>query len=207
MKQIPQGMQEVMFEKSIPGQSLTNSPENNYEWEKPPQYSSVKEAREAIFLNLLEPKTLRSVQELMITETPVNTIAEVVLTDGFRKGKFNPDMMLNLLEPTMYMLMAIAEKAGIDPVLTREDTDVIIEDDEDESLKDLQNSRQQVRNVIPEGKGLKDVQIQKINPVSVGGDIKKQLDTLDSEKIKQSILQKQKPSLQNQESLLGKTGV
>ena len=55
MKQIPQGMQEVMFEKSIPGQSLTNSPENSYAWEKPPQYTSVKEAREAIFLNLLEP--------------------------------------------------------------------------------------------------------------------------------------------------------
>ena len=68
MKQIPQGMQEVMFEKSIPGQSLTNSPENNYAWEKPPQYTSVKEAREAIFLNLLEPKTLKSVQELMITD-------------------------------------------------------------------------------------------------------------------------------------------
>ena len=78
-----------MFEKSIPGQSLTNSPENSYAWEKPPQYTSVKEAREAIFLNLLEPKTLKSVQDLMITETPENTIAEIVLTDGFRKGKFS----------------------------------------------------------------------------------------------------------------------
>tara|TARA_R110000764_G_scaffold40750_1_gene91107 strand:+ start:336 stop:968 length:633 start_codon:yes stop_codon:yes gene_type:complete len=196
-----------LFEGPTAGQSLTNDPSNPYPWEKAPEMTSVKVATEKIFFDLLKEDNLTTVATLMSQKTPVVDIANLLLTAGFQKGKWNPDMMLNLLEPTMYMLMAIAEKAGIDPVLTREDTDVIIEDDEDESLKDLQNSRQQVRNVIPEGKGLKDVQIQKINPVSVGGDIKKQLDTLDSEKIKQSILQKQKPSLQNQESLLGKTGV
>tara|TARA_R110000772_G_scaffold129280_1_gene237371 strand:- start:256 stop:888 length:633 start_codon:yes stop_codon:yes gene_type:complete len=196
-----------LFEGPTAGQSLTNDPSNPYPWEKAPEMTSVKVATEKIFFDLLKKDNLTTVATLMSQKTPVVDIANLLLTAGFQKGKWNPDMMLNLLEPTMYMLMAIAEKAGIDPVLTREDTDVIIEDDEDESLKDLQNSRQQVRNVIPEGKGLKDVQIQKINPVSVGGDIKKQLDTLDSEKIKQSILQKQKPSLQNQESLLGKTGV
>ena len=196
-----------LFEGPTAGQSLTNDPSNPYPWEKAPEMTSVKVATEKIFFDLLKEDNLTTVATLMSQKTPVVDIANLLLTAGFQKGKWNLDMMLNLLEPTMYMLMAIAEKAGIDPVLTREDTDVIIEDDEDESLKDLQNSRQQVRNVIPEGKGLKDVQIQKINPVSVGGDIKKQLDTLDSEKIKQSILQKQKPSLQNQESLLGKTGV
>jgi len=196
-----------LFEGPTAGQSLTNDPSNPYPWEKAPEMTSVKVATEKIFFDLLKKDNLTTVATLMSQKTPVVDIANLLLTAGFQKGKWNPDMMLNLLEPTMYMLMAIAEKAGIDPVLTREDTDVIIEDDEDESLKDLQNSRQQARNVIPEGKGLKDVQIQKINPVSVGRDIKKQLDTLDSEKIKQSILQKQKPSLQNQESLLGKTGV
>jgi len=49
--------------------------------------------------------------------------------------------------------------------------------------------------------------VQKINPASVGGDIKEQLKTLDSAKLRESILQKQKPALQDQPSLLGKTGV
>ena len=196
-----------LFEGPTAGQSLTNDPSNPYPWEKAPEMTSVKMATEKIFFDLLKEDNLTTVASLMSQKTPVVDIANLLLTAGFQKGKWNPDMMLNLLEPTMYMLMAIAEKAGIDPVLTRDDADVIIEDDEDESLKDLENSRQQVRNIIPEGKGLKDVQIQKINPASVGGDIKKQLDTLDSAKIKQSILQKQKPALQNQESLLGKTGV
>jgi hypothetical protein len=201
MKQIPQGMQEVMFEKSIPGQSLTNSPENSYAWEKPPQYTSVKEAREAIFLNLLEPKTLKSVQELMITETPVNTIAEVVLTDGFRKGKFNPDMMLNLLEPTMYMLMAIAEKSGIEPVVESDGPDD--EDDEGTAQKVIQE-----RNTfMKEGGRFRDARVKTIQPTSVGKDIKERLENLDVEKVQESILQKPKPELQSGQSLLGKTGV
>ena len=204
---IAKGAEEHLFEAPVAGQSLTNDPSNPYPWEKAPEITSVKTATEKIFFDLLKDENLTTVAGLMSQKTPVVDIANLLLTAGFQKGKWNPDMMLSLLEPTMYMLMAIAEKAGIDPVLTRDDADVIIEDDEDKSLQDLENSRQQVRNVIPEGKGLKDVQIQKINPASVGGDIKKQLDTLDSAKIKQSILQKQKPALQNQESLLGKTGV
>lgn len=190
-----------LFEGPIAGQSLTNDPSNPYPWEKAPEMTSVKMATEKIFFDLLKKDNLTTVATLMSQKTPVVDIANLLLQAGFQKGKWNPDMMLNLLEPTMYMLMAIAEKAGIDPILTKEETDVIIEDDEDESFQDLQNSQQQAKNIIPEGKGIKDVQIQKINPASVGGDIKKQLDTLDSAKIKESILQKQKPSL------LGKTGV
>jgi hypothetical protein len=204
---IAKGAEEHLFEAPVAGQSLTNDPSNPYPWEKAPEITSVKTATEKIFFDLLKDENLTTVATLMSQKTPVVDIANLLLTAGFQKGKWNPDLMLSLLEPTMYMLMAIAEKAGIDPVLTRDDADVIIEDDEDQSLQDLQNSRQQVRNVIPEGKGFKDVQIQKINPASVGGDIKKQLDTLDSAKIKQSILQKQKPALQEQPSLLGKTGV
>ena len=33
---------------------------------------------------------------------------------GFREGKWNPDLMMMLIEPFMYLLMALAEKAGID---------------------------------------------------------------------------------------------
>ena len=204
---IAKGAEEHLFEAPVAGQSLTNDPSNPYPWEKAPEITSVKTATEKIFFDLLKDENLTTVATLMSQKTPVVDIANLLLTAGFQKGKWNPDLMLSLLEPTMYMLMAIEEKAGIDPVLTRDDANVIIEDDEDQSLQDLQNSRQQVRNVIPEGKGFKDVQIQKINPASVGGDIKKQLDTLDSAKIKQSILQKQKPALQDQPSLLGKTGV
>lgn len=196
-----------LFEAPVPGQSLTNSPDNPYPWEKSPEITSVRVATEKIFFDLLKEDNLTTVATLMSQKTPVADIANLLLTAGFQKGKWNPDLMLNLLEPTMYMLMAIAEKAGIDPVLTRDEADVIIEDDEDNPRQDLNVSQNKVKNVIPEGKGFKDAVINKINPASVGTDIKQRLETLDTEKVRQSILQKQKPSLQNQESLLGKTGV
>ena len=186
MAGIPKELQEVLFEKSIPGQSLTNPIEQRYPWEQPPQMTSVKEAREKIFLNLLEPNKLRSVIELMSTKIPVNTIAQVVLREGFNKGKFNPDMMLNLLEPTMYMLMAIAEKAGIEPVIDADDDD---DTDEIEAV-DLE---EQSKNMIGEGGRFQDAKVRNIQPMSVGRDIKEQLENLDGAKLIASLLEKKEP--------------
>lgn len=199
--------EEHLFEAPTPGQSLTNSPDTPYPWEGQPEITSVKVATEKIFFDLLKEDNLTTVATLMSQKTPVADIANLLLTAGFQKGKWNPDMMLSLLEPTMYMLLAIAEKAGIDPILNRDDVDVEIEeDDEIDADIDLERVKTQ-RNRIPEGGGFRDAVVQKINPASVGGDIKEQLKTLDSAKLKESILQKQKPALQEQPSLLGKTGV
>jgi hypothetical protein len=199
--------EEHLFEGPTAGQSLTNSPDTPYPWEGAPEITSVKVATEKIFFDLLKEDNLTTVATLMSQKTPVADIANLLLTAGFQKGKWNPDMMLSLLEPTMYMLLAIAEKAGINPVLNREDSEVEIEEDDQEGADfDVQSVREQ-RNKIPEGGGFKDAVVQKINPASVGGDIKEQLKTLDSAKLRESILQKQKPALQDQPSLLGKTGV
>ena len=188
MAGIPKELQEVLFERSIPGQSLTNPIEQRYPWEQPPQITSIKEAREKIFLNLLEPNKLTSVIELMSTGIPVNTIAQVVLREGFNKGKFNPDMMLNLLEPTMYMLMAIAEKAGIEPVI---DSDNSIDENVD---KDLSNKAiNESKSFLREGGRFQDAQVRNIQPMSVGKNIKEQLENLDSAKLKASLLEKREP--------------
>lgn len=199
--------EEHLFEGPTAGQSLTNDPSNPYPWEKAPEITSVKVATEKIFFDLLKEENLTTVATLMSQKTPVADIANLLLTAGFQKGKWNPDMMLSLLEPTMYMLLAIAEKSGINPVLNRDDVDVEI-DEEDEIDADIELERVKTqRNRIPEGGRFKDAVVQKINPASVGGDIREQLKTLDTSKVKESILQKQKPALQEQPSLLGKTGV
>jgi hypothetical protein len=192
---VPKQMEDVMMEGPVPGQSLTNSPDQAYPWEGKPKYTSVKDAREEIFLQLLDPKKLEGVQQLMMNEVSVNAIAQMVLTDGFKTGKFNPDLMLNLLEPTMYMLMAIAEKSGIEPVIESEND----EDDEDEAAVGVAERN----NFIKQGGRFQDAVVRNINPASVGGDIKQRLETLDSEKMKQSILQKPSPKLPTTESLLG----
>ena len=200
-KPIPEKLQEVLFEKSIPGQSLTNPKDQNYAWEKPAKFSSVKDAREDIFLKLLEPKRIQSLQQLMMNKVPVNNIAQLILVEGFKSGQFNPDMALNLLEPTMYMLMAIAEKSGIEPIVEGDDDG---EEDDEESINRVMTDS---KNMIKEGGRFQDARVRNIQPASVGKDIAEKLENLDVEKMQQNILQKPKPELQNQESLLGKTGV
>ena len=140
----------------------------------------------------------------MINEVPVDAIAQVVLVEGFRQGKFNPDLALQLLEPTMYMLLAIAEKSGIEPTLEAEGD----EDDEDLDAEEAAQVIADSKTFMKErGQRFQDARVSKPQPASVGPDIKEQLDKLDVEKMQQSILQKPKPELQSQESLLGKTGV
>jgi len=193
-KPMPENLKDVLFERPIPGQSLTNSPDDRYPWEQPPEYTSVRDAREKIFLDMLEPERLKGILNLMMNEISVNAIAEVILTEGFRKGKFNPDMMLNLLEPTMYMLMAIGEKSGIEPIVESDGYD----DDEDE--EDVQNALKTRNAMIKEGGRFKDARIKQIQPTSVGTDIQQRLEKLDTKKLQESILQK--PKVEPRESLL-----
>ena len=192
----PENLKEVLFEGPVPGQALTNAPDQAYPWEQPPEMTSVKEAREKIFLDLLEPQRLKGVQDLMLNDISVNAIAEVVLTEGFRKGKFNPDMMLNLLEPTMYMLMAIAEKSGIEPIVDSDDQG--FEEEDEETVQNAVNKRNQS---VKEGQRFRDVKVKTIQPTAVGQDIQDRLEKIDTAKVQASLLQK--PLIEKRENLLG----
>ena len=106
--------------RPIPGSSLTNSPDTPYPWEQPSQYTELQPAIDALFLELTEPDAYYSIMDLVRNNVPVSDIAQVILTDGFQKGLWNPDLMLLLVEPTMYMIIAFAEKTGIQDYVTYE---------------------------------------------------------------------------------------
>ena len=195
-----------LFERPVPGQSLTNSPEQPYPWETPPEITSVREGTERIFLDLLKDENLVSITDMMAQGTPIDDVASMLLVTGFQKGKWNPDMMLQLMEPTMYMLLAIAEKTGINPVIDGPDDNEPEEDDEYEAEQVLQTSKD-AKNFVGKGGRFQDVVVQNINPASVGGNIQKKLEELDLSKTRESILQKKRPEMQKEQSLLGKTGV
>jgi hypothetical protein len=193
-----------VFERPIPGQSLTNSPEQKYPWDNPPEITSQREATERVFLDLIKPDNMETVSTLMAEGTPVADVAQMLLMAGFTKGKFNPDMMLNLLEPTMFMLLSIAEKIGLDPKITREDDEFEIDDDETSS-SNLQVANE-LKNSIGKGGGFSDVKMKKISPTSVGNlNVKEQLESLDTAKLQESLLQKRKTK--PTESLLEKPEV
>ncbi len=138
--------------RPIPGSSLTNSPDAPYAWEQPPQFVELQPAIDALFLELTEPESYHSIMDLVRNEVPIADIAQVILTDGFQKGMFNPDLMLLLIEPTMYMIISFAEKAGIEKYVTYQGE----EDDESEEEEQLSGIEQAIKiaedKIVPKAK-------------------------------------------------------
>ena len=109
--------------QAIPGQSLTNSPDEPYPWEGPPQITSQKEAMNKIFLEIIKPENMETLGTAMSDGIPIAGLAEVLIKTSFQKGKINADLAVTLMEPTMYMLLSVAEKIGVDPVLSDDEED------------------------------------------------------------------------------------
>ena len=122
------------FNAPIPGESLTASPENAKAWERPPEYTEQDEAMMAVYMVLTEQATLRGLIEIISEGVALDELAQVILYKGYTEGKYTPDMMLMLAEPTIYLLIAIADYAEIkDYVLYNEedgDPDTEIPDDD-----------------------------------------------------------------------------
>jgi len=100
--------------RPIPGQSLTNAPDQPYNWEKPAEYTNPKEAMLYVFETLTVPETTTNLLLSLSNGVGVIDIASITLYSGFLEGKWSPDLMLLLMEPAMFMIMALAEKADID---------------------------------------------------------------------------------------------
>ena len=103
--------------RPIPGQSLTTDPSNPAPYEQAPRFTSVHEASRSIFEYLTEPETYAETMELLVDGVPLMDIVQSFVFAGFKEGQWNPDLMLMLVEPIAYMILALAERAGIDPVI------------------------------------------------------------------------------------------
>ena len=127
------------FERPIPGQSLTNDPDTKYPWEQPPKYTDVTSATIDIVADSYEKETYEMIALTLADGMPVGSLASMILQAGFQEGKWNPDLMMLLIEPTMYILAAIAEQCGIDYLLYEGDSyESYDEDDEANEQKSLE---------------------------------------------------------------------
>jgi len=139
------------FNAPIPGESLTASPDTPKAWERPPQYTDEEDAMRAVYMVLTEQDSLRGLIEIISEGTPLDEIAQVVLYKGYVEGKYTPDLMLLLAEPTIYLLIAIADYAEIkdyvlydgedddpDAMLPEDDITPVNMDDDDEELDEVE---------------------------------------------------------------------
>jgi len=171
--------------RPIPGQSLTSNPDEPRPFEGPPDFTNFKEALDYTAAELLLEENYTPMVLAMGDGIPVTDLAMQIGYVGFREGKWNPDLMMMLIEPLMYLLMALAEKADIQYRIDDEDD----EDDEDSILED------KVRNIA---ETLKAKEMGKMPKGALPSDIVEKIESLDIPK--ESLLAKtEEPMIEEEE--------
>lgn len=178
--------------RALPGQSLTNSPDQPYNWEKPVEISNSNEGMMYVFENLTVPETTANILLSVSNGVGIIDLASIVLYTGFLEGKWNPDLMLILMEPTMYMIMALAEKAEIEYSLETGD-------DTNPTEMDPQKQVDEVQEGVNSLEALRKQAAARVNPQSVPSEIKEIVEQVE---IQPSLLEKIKK--ENNASLLSK---
>jgi hypothetical protein len=105
--------EEISLDVPVPGESLTSDPTNPKPWEQPPEFTDVDSAIKDLFLRITDGSNYLDILELIRMGNPIDELTQVVLFRGFMTGKWNNDLMLLLVEPTMYLFIALAELNGI----------------------------------------------------------------------------------------------
>ena len=170
--------------RPIPGQSLTNDPKNPYAWEKPPEFSDPQRGMLQIFETLTEKDTLSNTLLSLVKGVSVIDISSIFLYSGFLEGKWNPDLMTLLMEPTMYMVMYLGDQAGINYTM----------DSKKETNKDEPEGQQQVEKLTKSLDELKAIAADRVSPMSVSEEITKNLEAI---KIPESLLSKVEEAQEN----------
>ena len=122
------------MQRPIPGQSLTRDPENPLPSEQPPQFVDKTDALEYLFSSFVEENKYESLLTVLDQGMPLMDLTKLLLMSGFQDGLWNFDLMLILIEPVAYMLMALAERAGIDLKVMEDEGGDEEEDSEEEAL-------------------------------------------------------------------------
>jgi len=147
----------------IPGQSLMNDPDQAYPWEKPAKFANPREALNVIVTELLEPEAVQNIVSALANGAAVADLSIAVLYSKFSTGDINPDVMLLLVEPVMYIMMAIGEEANIKYNIEGNDLD---EFDDEDDLEENEEKLNQFRNAftdVKQGAMEKNISPQNIN--------------------------------------------
>ena len=148
----------VNSSRPIPGQSLTEDPDTSYPWEGPPEFTDFKQAFNYIAEELLEEDIYVPLVVAMGQGVPISDIALQILQRGFQEGKWNPDLFMMLIEPLMYFLLALAEKAAIEPRIYGDEEDDLSPEEENEvtemkakNIASLTKDKKGDMSKVPEG--------------------------------------------------------
>ena len=131
---------------TIPGQSLTNSPDQPYPWEQPAEFANPRDAIDSILTQLLQPEATKEIINGLASGASVGDLAMAITYAKFTEGKINPDTMLLVMEPIMYLIKSIGEEANIQYNIDNDDIDEEDEEEIAEKLQEFENVFEQIQS-------------------------------------------------------------
>ena len=179
------------YQGAVPGQSLTNSKDQKYAWEQAPKFNNRREAELFILTELTEKEKFIAITDIIGSGTPLDVVARTYLFSGYSRGLWDVDLLMLLIEPTAYILMALAEKVEIDYELYEGDDAEDLDGDNPDNTLDKMN---EARDVVQ--KGIKKISMKNIKvPQGISTTIKKELEELPVELIEEVKERTDTPSL------------
>lgn len=155
---------DILMDAPIPGESLTAPPDSPAPYESPPEFTNYDKAVEHLF-SLMTGRG-DEIAELANQGLPLEALTMQILFEGFRQGKWNPDLLVLLIEPVLYICLFICEQAGVDYLLGFDDG-VQYADDDNEF-----RSQGHVQDLIKQaGEGTQNKSVQEVLPPSLLGEV------------------------------------
>lgn len=101
-----------LFEGPIPGENYT-SDTKNYAWHRPPQFTDLDQAIEAIARKVMSEPLCFNIITMLEIGVPVVSIAGIIAMQGIGAGKWTPDYAILLAGPICHIIMIMAETYGV----------------------------------------------------------------------------------------------
>ena len=143
----------ALLDAPIPGEGLTTDPENPRSWETPPDYVNVEDFIDDLFMNITDSENRDGILDPIRKGVAIEDVAQMLLFQSMAKGKITTDLVLGAIEPTIYMLIGLAEYAGVpNPVLYPEDDMLYDEEDEISELEQASKGQVKLKDMpVPKG--------------------------------------------------------
>jgi len=109
-------------------------------FEGSPEITQQAEGINYLFLMVTDEEAYPDIMGSIREGVPLSEIAQLILFEGFMQGKWNPDLLVLLFEPLIYMLMALSEKVQIEYILypgEEKDDEVLDEEQSVEILRKI----------------------------------------------------------------------
>jgi len=188
----------LKYEGPVPGQSLTNSTDQKYAWEQAPELTNRREAETYILEELTEKEKFIALTDAVADGLPIDVITRTYLLSGYSRGLWDVDLMMLLVESVGFIIMALAEKVGLDYELYSGDEEENTEDDKNQ-LDLMDKATDEVRE------GIKKISLKSLKlPTSETKEITKQIDAIPEETLQEVKGLLDRPEEKQRTSLLGK---